>query len=65
MGLIETDKDITLNEMVARRADERDVRIGRSALNNWLRGCGFTYKKDRARIGAGAAGGLEKAPSLV
>ncbi len=47
MGLIETDEDITLNEMVARLADERDVRIGRSALNNWLRGCGFTYKKPR------------------
>ncbi len=34
VGLIETDKDITLNEMVVRLADERDVRIGRSALNS-------------------------------
>ncbi len=45
LTLIKTDKNITLNEMVARVADERDVRIGRSALNNWLRRCGFTYKK--------------------
>jgi transposase len=44
-GMIEEQKDITLDEMVARLAGECGVRIGRSALNNWLRGRGFTYKK--------------------
>lgn len=45
VGMIEKRKDITLNEMVTRLADEHGVQIGRSALNNWLRGLGFTYKK--------------------
>lgn len=45
VGMIEKRKDITLNEMVTRLVDEHGVRIGRSALNNWLRGRGFTYKK--------------------
>lgn len=44
-GLIEEQKDITLDEMVVRLANERNVRIGRSGLNKWLRGRGFTYKK--------------------
>ncbi len=30
-----------------RKILDTTVRIGRSALNNWLRGCGFTYKKPR------------------
>jgi transposase len=38
-------KDITLDEMVVRLADERDVGIGRSMLSKWLRSRGFTYKK--------------------
>jgi len=45
LSMIEEQKDITLNEMVARLLEEQDVRIGRSALNNWLRGRGFTFKK--------------------
>jgi len=45
VGLIEADKDITLNEMVERLAAEREVQIGRSALSDWLRGRGWTYKK--------------------
>ena len=44
VGLIDAQKDITLDEMVVRLAEERHVQIGRSALNNWLRGRGFTYK---------------------
>jgi transposase len=44
-SMIEGQKDITLDEMVARLIDGRAIRIGRSALNNWLRGRGFTYKK--------------------
>ena len=45
LSMIEEQKDITLDEMVARLVSELGVRIGRSALNNWLRGRGFTYKK--------------------
>lgn len=43
--MIEDQKDITLDEMVVRLADERDVDIGRSMLSKWLRSRGFTYKK--------------------
>lgn len=45
VGMIEDRKDITLNEMVARLAEERGVQIVRSALSAWLRARGFTYKK--------------------
>lgn len=38
-------KDITLNEMVARLEAEQSMRIGRSALSDWLRGHGWTFKK--------------------
>ena len=44
-GLIEDEKDITLDEMVARLADERDLRVGRSTLSDWLRARGWTFKK--------------------
>ena len=44
-GLIEQQKDITLNEMVGRLSAERSVQIGRSALSDWLRGRGWTFKK--------------------
>lgn len=45
VGLIEERKDITLNEMVERLAVERSAQIGRSALSDWLRGRGWTFKK--------------------
>ena len=45
VDLIEAQKDITLNEMVARLHDERDILVSRSGLNVWLRKRGFTYKK--------------------
>lgn len=45
VAMIEDHKDITLDEMVVRLADERDVGIGRSMLSKWLRSRGFTYKK--------------------
>lgn len=45
IGMIEASKDITLDEMVARLADERSVQIGRSALDVWLRKRGWTFKK--------------------
>ena len=44
--LIEERKDITLNEMVERLESERSVRISRSALSAWLRGHGWTFKKN-------------------
>ncbi len=47
LGLIEADKDITLNEMVGRLICDRGVRIGRSALSSWMRGRGWTFKKRR------------------
>ncbi len=43
--MIEEQKDITLDEMVRRLADEMSVRIGRSALSVWLRRHGWTFKK--------------------
>ncbi|PRX02268.1 UNVERIFIED_ORG: transposase [Martelella mediterranea] len=49
IGLIEEAKDITLNEMVLRLAEERAVSIGRSALDVWLRKRGWTFKK-RSRM---------------
>jgi transposase len=45
VGMIEDHKDITLNEMVARLEAEQSMRIGRSALSDWLRGRGWTFKK--------------------
>jgi transposase len=45
VGLIEERKDITLNEMVERLAAERSVPIGRSAVSDWLRSHGWTFKK--------------------
>lgn len=63
--IIENRKDITLDEMVVRLAEERDVKIGRSALSTWLRLRGWTYKKDRTCIGAGASGPAEAAPGMV
>ena len=44
LGMIDERKDITLNEMVARLEAERSMRIGRSALSDWLRGHGWTFK---------------------
>jgi transposase len=43
--MIEAQKDITLNEMVARLTDEVGLRIGRSALSIWLGRRGWTFKK--------------------
>lgn len=45
VAMIEADKDITLNEMVARLNDELSVVISRSGLSVWLRRRGWTYKK--------------------
>lgn len=45
VGMIEASKDITLNEMVVRLAEEKSVCIGRSALDVWLRKRGWTFKK--------------------
>ena len=45
VGMIERAKDVTLNEMVLRLAEEKAVRIGRSALDIWLRKRGWTFKK--------------------
>src|SRR5690606_24934771 len=44
IGMIEVCPDITLNEMVARLEAEQSMRIGRSALSDWLRGRGWTFK---------------------
>ncbi len=45
IGLIEAHKDITLDEMVEHLGAERSMQIGRSALSDWLRQHGWTYKK--------------------
>jgi transposase len=45
VGLIEEQRDITLNEMAARLLAERAISIRRSALSAWLRGRGWTFKK--------------------
>lgn len=52
--MIEKQKDVTLDEMVTRLATQVDLSIGRSALSVWLRRRGWTFKKNRTRIGAGA-----------
>ena len=43
--MIEAQKDITLNEMVVRLANEVGLQIGRSALSLWLGRRGWTFKK--------------------
>jgi transposase len=48
VGMIEEQKDITLDEMVRRLDAEASVRIGRSALSVWLRRRGWTFKKKTA-----------------
>lgn len=45
IGMLDERKDITLNEMVERLEAEYSMRIGRSALSDWLRGHGWTFKK--------------------
>lgn len=45
VGLIEEQRDITLNEMMARLSGDRSVVIGHSALSTWLRSHGWTFKK--------------------
>lgn len=45
VGMIEEAKDVTLNEMVLRLAEDNAVCIGRSALDVWLRKRGWTFKK--------------------
>lgn len=45
VSMIETTKDITLNDMVARLRDDAGVVISRSGLSVWLRGHGWTFKK--------------------
>ncbi len=45
IGMIEEEKDITLNEMVLRLREDRTISIGRSALDVWLRKRGWTFKK--------------------
>lgn len=45
LGMIEAQKDITLNEMVLRLSDEKSFSIGRSAVDVWLRKRGWSYKK--------------------
>lgn len=44
-GLIEANKDVSLNEMVAHLKADRAVDISRSALSAWLRGRGWRFKK--------------------
>ncbi len=65
VGMIEDRKDITLNEMVERLEAERSMSIGRSALSDWLRGHGWTFKKVRTCTGAGASRRPEAPPRLV
>ena len=43
--MIEAQKDITLNEMIARLQGEQSVGIGRSMLSRWLRQHGWAFKK--------------------
>ena len=38
-------KDITLDEMVLRRSQDKAIAIGRGALAVWLRTRGWTFKK--------------------
>ncbi|GBQ19068.1 transposase [Gluconacetobacter sacchari DSM 12717] len=45
VGMIEAQKDITLNEMVAHLKGELSVGIGRSMLSRWLRQREWTFKK--------------------
>ena len=65
VGMVEEEKDITLNEMVLRLAEERTVSIGRSGLDVWLRKRGWTLKKDRTCIGAGTPRPVEAPSGLV
>lgn len=65
ISMIEASKDVTLNEMVARLNEDRSVCVGRSTLDVWLRKRGFTFKKDRTCIGAGAPRRHEATRGLV
>lgn len=65
VGMIEDQKDITLNEMVGRLEEERSVRIGRSTLSDWLGRHRWTFKKVRTCTGAGPSRYPEAPPRLV
>ena len=45
IAMVEGRRDITLDEMVVCLMNDCGVKIGRSALSNWLRGQGYTLKK--------------------
>ncbi|MBB3999908.1 hypothetical protein GGR04_003780 [Aureimonas pseudogalii] len=49
--MIRDRKDITLDEMVERRATERDLHLSRSALSAWLRRQGWTFGPPSRRRG--------------
>ena len=55
LGLIETTSDITLVEMQARLAAERDVQVSVGTIWTFLDRCGLTFKKVRACGRAGPA----------
>lgn len=57
-AMIETRKDIMLDEMVVRIAGEWDVKIGRSALSAWLRSRGWAYKTYALTVGKSVASGF-------
>jgi transposase len=65
IGMIEASKNITLDEMVARLADERGVKIGRSRSMSGRAGTAGLLKKDRPRTGAGTGRPFETASGMV
>jgi len=65
VSMIETTKDITLNEMVARLREDLGVVISRSGLSVWLRGRGWAFKKVGTCAGAGPSRRPEAPSGLV
>jgi transposase len=46
LGLVDETPDLTINELLERLKNERDVRVSRSTLWGFLDRCGLTFKKN-------------------
>ena len=65
VALMQEQPDIALHEMVDRLAEVRGLRVGKTTLWKFLNRHGWTYKKDRARGRAAAAGRARPQAGLV
>ena len=55
LGWIEETPDMTLHELSVRLQEVHGVRAPQSTIDDWLRRCGISFKKNRTRQRTGAS----------